>query len=654
MSRDYVINLEWLLAPPQDFSAACRGLPKAGGEAGKQARFLASHALDENQLNKLAKALRATHAQNISLAPMQPFRLGIVSNATLSFLAPALEATAARHGIALQCIETEFGQVMQEALSPQSAINQAKVDAVLVAVDHRGLPLKPSPGDAQAGAQSFAKSLQQMDLIRNGLHQHGNAICILQTLPRPVESLFGSYDSVISGGMRNLVDQYNQGLIESLAGTHDVLFDVAHLAETVGLAEWHDPTLWNMAKLPFASRFLPIYAEHLCRIIAAMRGKSRRCLILDLDNTVWGGVIGDDGIEGIVIGQGNATGEAFLDVQRAALALRDRGVVLAVSSKNTDEIARAVFRKHPEMLLREDHIAVFQANWNDKATNIKAIAEELSLGLDAMVFLDDNPAERELVRRILPQVAVPELPADPALYARSLFAAGYFESIGFSDEDKKRASFYQENARRVELQKQAGDVDAYLASLNMQMQVRRFDETGRARIAQLISKSNQFNLTTRRYGEAEVAQIQNDAACLGMQVRLADCFGDNGMISVIVCRQDSDTWDIDLWLMSCRVLGRKVEQALLQVLCTQARLRGIHRLMGSYIPTERNALVKDHYAKLGFSQIDTRSDGTTIWQFDVDALPLAVLPMEIQCVGLDPDEQTDEAATEPIKQKAAA
>ena len=224
--------------------------------------------------------------------------------------------------------------------------------------------------------------------------------------------------------------------------------------------------------------------------------------------------------------------------------LRDRGVVLAVSSKNTDEIARQPFHKHPEMLLREEHIAVFQANWNDKATNIKAIAKELSLGLDAMVLLDDNPVERGLVRQLLPQVAVPELPDDPALFARTLLAAGYFEAIAFSGEDRQRAEFYQNNSRHVELQKQAGDVDAYLASLNMQMTLQPFDDTGRARIAQLINKSNQFNLTTRRY-TAEVAATQNDPQAFTLQVRLADAFGDNGMISVIICRRECDAWAID-------------------------------------------------------------------------------------------------------------
>jgi FkbH-like protein len=633
MSNHLYSQLAWLPAAPEDFSAQCKALLDDTTDLGKRLQRLANHALDENQLNRLAKVIQKARDAKHSFAPLVPFRIGLISNATSHFIVPALVATAARHGIALECIEADYDQVMQEALSPDSVINQAQCDAVLVAVDHRGLPLSVPPGDAQAAQQTVAGALGHLNMIRNGLRSNSKAICILQTLPRPVESSFGSFDLVLPGTPRHLIDDLNRAIAQSVSGTEDLLLDVAHIAETVGLADWHDATLWNMAKLPFASTFLPLYADHVCRLVAALRGKSKKCLILDLDNTVWGGVIGDDGLEGIVIGQGDATGEAHLHVQRTALTLRDRGVVLAVSSKNTDEIARQPFRKHPEMLLKEDHIAVFQANWNDKATNIKAIAEELSLGLDAMVFLDDNPVERGLVRRMLPQVAVPELPADPALYARTLLAAGYFEAVAFSGEDRQRAEFYQDNARRVTLQKQAGDVDAYLVSLNMKMTLQPFDETGRARIAQLINKSNQFNLTTRRYTEADVAAAQNDADAFTLQVRLADTFGDNGMISVIVCRRPKDRrddWDIDTWLMSCRVLGRKVELAVLQELVAQAGARGIRRLVGRYLPTEKNKLVEDHYAKLGFAQVEAKPDGGTVWELIVEGYAPADLPIDVQ------------------------
>jgi FkbH-like protein len=351
--------------------------------------------------------------------------------------------------------------------------------------------------------------------------------------------------------------------------------------------------------------------------------------VLDLDNTLWGGVIGDDGLEGIVLGQGDPQGEAFLAVQSAALALRERGIVLAVSSKNSDEIARLPFRNHPEMLLRENHLAVFQANWNDKATNIRAIAEELSLGLESLVFLDDNPAERRLVRDMLPEVAVPELPEDPAYYVRTLLAAGYFEALAFSPEDQKRADFYQDNARRVALQRATGDLDAYLETLDMTISFQPFDEIGRARISQLINKSNQFNLTTRRYTEAQVGEMEADPNCFTLQVRLVDTFGDNGMISVIICRRDADDWLVDTWLMSCRVLGRRVEQAVLQELVSHARKLGIARIVGTYRPTERNRLVEDHYAKLGFTECECPTEGSTLWSLDVAGHSDISLPMKV-------------------------
>jgi FkbH-like protein len=345
-------------------------------------------------------------------------------------------------------------------------------------------------------------------------------------------------------------------------------------------------------------------------------------------------VIGDDGLEGINIAQGDARGEAHLAVQRLALDLRQRGVVLAVSSKNIDSVAREPFEKHPEMLLKLDHIAVFQANWNDKATNIQAIAEELSLDLDAIVFLDDNPVERGLARKLLPQVAVPELPEDPAGYVRTLAAAGYFESIAFASEDLKRAGFYQDNAKRATMQKQVGGVDAYLVSLDMTITFQPFDAMGRARIVQLINKSNQYNLTTRRYTDPEVVEAENDPEVFTLQVRLKDIFGDNGMISVVICRPgEAGVWEIDTWLMSCRVLGRKVEHMVLREVLEHAHAAGISKLRGVYKPTDRNKLVVDHYAKLGFTQVGGDGSGLTRWELFADEASPEMAPMKVVSQG---------------------
>ncbi|HUJ46323.1 MAG TPA: HAD-IIIC family phosphatase, partial [Rhizomicrobium sp.] len=372
--------------------------------------------------------------------------------------------------------------------------------------------------------------------------------------------------------------------------------------------------------------FFPLYADHLGRLLGAIRGKARKCLVLDLDNTLWGGVIGDDGMEGIVVGQGSAMGEAFLSVQQAALDLRGRGVFLAVCSKNDDDIARGPFRGHADMLIRERHISVFQANWIDKASNLESIARALNIGLDALVLLDDNPAERAQIRAALPMVAVPELPADPAWFAWTLNAAGYFEAVSYSAEDRMRADAQGADAKRADVMAKSRDLGDYLTSLEMTITFAPFDKVGRQRIAQLINKTNQFNLTTRRYTEAEVAAMEADENVFTLEVRLADRYGDLGMIGIIIARHAGDaTWDIDTWLMSCRVLGRRVEEGMLARLIAEARRRGIKRLIGTYLPTAKNGMVRDHYAKLGF-EIAEEADGVRRFAFELDGYTPPDLP----------------------------
>lgn len=634
-------ELQWLIRAPEDFSSRLKEVDRSPEPLGKELRSLAMHCLDLNQLTKLSKAVVKARTENRSLEPLTPFRLAILSNSTIDLIVPALIASAVRHGIALEVIQPPYDQVAQEALTPDSTVNRSKPDAVLFAMDYRALPLKRNLGDGAAAAASVAGALGYLQALRNGIKTNCNAVCIFQSFAVPVELLFGSLDRALPGTTRSLLDGINRELAEYARTSGDVLLDIAGLAETVGLADWHNTQLWNMAKFSFSDDLIPLYADHVARTVAAIRGKSGKVLVLDLDNTVWGGVIGDDGLEGIKTAQGDARGEAHLAVQQMALDLRQRGIVIAVSSKNTDEIARGPFEKHPEMLLKLDHIAVFQANWNDKATNIQAIAEELSLGLDSFVFLDDNPVERGLVRRLLPQVCVPELPEDPAWYARTLAAAGYFEAVTFASEDLKRAGFYQDNAKRANLQKQVGGVDAYLASLDMTITFQPFDATGRTRIVQLINKSNQYNLTTRRYTDPEAAAAESDPEVFTLQVRLADTFGDNGMISVIICRPgEVGIWEIDTWLMSCRVLGRKVEHMVLREILFHARAQGITRLQGVYKPTDRNKLVVDHYAKLGFTKTAEDDSGLTRWELLVEGADPEQAPMEVVSYGFALNEET--------------
>src|SRR5271165_2014018 len=342
MGQSIYKDLEWLPRAPADFSRQVRGLKDQTGQLGLAVKQLASFALDDNQLIGLAKAIEALKANGESFTPLQPFRLGVLGNGTLDYLVPALVASAARHGFLLNCIKCDYGQIVQEAVSPSSAINQVKPDAVLIALDYRGLPLRIEPGEQAASEANVSRSLALIETLRKGVREHGGATTIVPTFAAPAETLFGSFDRALPCTLRHDLAHINETLAGMIAGSGDILFDVAGLAEAAGAADWFDPALWNLAKVPFSSAFLPLYADHVARLIAAFRGKSRKGLVLDLDNTLWGGVIGDDGLEGIKLAQGDAAGEAHLALQSYALSLRGRGVVLAVSSKNDDAIARRV------------------------------------------------------------------------------------------------------------------------------------------------------------------------------------------------------------------------------------------------------------------------------------------------------------------------
>ncbi|MBF0445817.1 MAG: HAD family hydrolase [Magnetococcales bacterium] len=609
----------WLPATPDDFRNQCQAVRQSDEDSSTDLYRLAQFALNNSQLNSLAHAFAEAQKKPQKSQLLKPFRLGLVSNATTALFVPALIASSLRFAISLTVVEAPFGQVMQEALDPDSQINQGELDGVLLALDYRGLPFADILGEA---ASLSSDTKDYINSLIEKFSDGGRRVVIVQTIPQPTEALFGSYDARMVSSMQRQIAAFNSYLAELPQKSGTVILDVANLANRVGLDRWHDPIQWNFAKLPFSQMVVPLYTDFIARLLGAIRGKSRKCLVLDLDNTLWGGVIGDDGLDGIVLGQGNALGEAFLEIQRTALNLRKRGIVLAVCSKNDEINARMPFRKHPDMILKEDHIAVFLANWNDKASNLEEIARVLNIGLDALVFLDDNPAERAQVREALPQVAVPELPDDPAFYPRALLGGGYFEAIAYTPDDQQRAQQYQANSQRTSLQSNCRNIDEFLQSLAMQAQVAQFDQMGRSRIVQLINKTNQFNLTTRRYTEAQIISMEEDSSIFTLQVRLQDRFGDNGMISVVICRTQGNLWDIDLWLMSCRVLKRRVEEFVLDQLVIEAKKHGITTLQGVWIPSSRNDLVKDHYANLNFKLIK-EEDSTTYWQLPLkDYIPL--------------------------------
>jgi FkbH-like protein len=626
-------DLPWLPPAPAGFRDELRALQAeaAGVRADDFAQRvirLATAALDEGQLSKLSR-LSATIAAGEPVPGLDRVKLGVLGDGTLSFLGPAIAGSALRHGVAVQAVEGDYGRAVQEATDPESGLRTAGLDMALVATDARLLGLDRAAPDAEEAAARVARAFERIRLIAEGVRESVRSAVLVQTVVAPLEPLFGSYDRIEAGAPFAMVEALNRRLAEWAAQGGAVLVDVARLAAVVGHESWDDPRHWHASKLSFSPDMIPAYADLVARTLGAVLGRSRKCLVLDLDNTLWGGVIGDDGLSGIQLGQGSATGEAYLAVQRLALELRGRGVVLAVCSKNEEDAARSPFRQHPDMLLTEDHIAVFQANWTDKAANLRAIAKALNIGLDALVFLDDNPAERAQVRREAPQVAVPELPDDPAFYPRMLAAAGYFEAVAFSTEDRDRAGYYQANAKRAATLEASGDMDSYLASLGMVCAINRVDPVSRPRVAQLINKSNQFNLTTRRYSEAEVAGVEADPKKHAIQVRLTDAFGDNGIISVIIADRSPQAWEIDTWLMSCRVLGRRVEEVVLAHLAQAAQDAGATALIGRYIPSAKNKMVAQHYDKLGFERVEEQPDGAVLYRLELAAFVAQNLPLEI-------------------------
>lgn len=628
-------HLPWLPEKPADFRAMVRGLAESE-RPGEAVQRLASYDLDDVAAAQLSRALLGLRGQGRTLAPLSAFRLGVLASSTFDLVADVLPAAAARHGVDLTVVSAPYDQVMQQALDPQSAILSAGCDAVLLAVDHRWLNLdRPQLADGAAESH-VATAISMLQTVASALKAAG-AVPILPLLAPPPEALFGHMDRRVPGSPRAMIDAVNRRIVDLAVAEGGYILDVAALAERVGAAQWFSPAQWNLYKLPFAAEFGTLYADAVGRVVGAIRGKARKCLVLDLDNTVWGGVVGDDGVEALKIGEGSAEGEAHLAVQRLALDLRERGIILAVCSKNFDETARLPFRELPDMLLRESDIAVFQANWIDKASNLEAIARTLNIGIDALVLLDDNPAERAQVRAALPAVAVPELPADPSLFAPYLAASGLFEAVSFSAEDMGRAKSYAAEAQRAEVMAGARNLGDYLAALDMAIVHAPFDAVGRQRIAQLINKSNQFNLTTRRYTEAEVAAIEHDPAVFTVQSRLRDKFGDFGMISVVIAREGvyegAPAWDIDSWLMSCRVLGRKVEEAMLAEMASAAIAAGARWLVGRYVPTAKNGMVAEHYAKLGFSKTAATADGGSQWSLDLVGWTPPELPMKVERFG---------------------
>ncbi len=427
---------------------------------------------------------------------------------------------------------------------------------------------------------------------------------ILNLLAQPLERFFGNYSSRTLHSLQASIAEVNRLFIEKCKRTPQChLNDVAFLAAKVGLDSWYDERLWAHSKYLCSPRCFPLITESVASIVRVTRGRLVKCLVLDLDNTLWGGVIGDDGLDGIELG-GMGFGESFERFQRYLLQLKNRGLVLAVCSKNDEDVARQPFQKHSAMVLKEDDIAVFVANWNAKSGNIEQIIKVLNIGADSVVFVDDSAFERNEVRQALPAVIVPEMPEDPADFPAFLEAEGFLETVTFSEDDQNRAQMYKEEARRTTLQVSAKNIHEYLASLEMKIICRAFDSQHLPRIAQLLQRSNQFNLRTQRFSQGQCKDFMEQPERFPcFYIKLRDKVGDYGLISVVCTQTVEDRLDILEYVMSCRVLNRGVEQYVMTSLVDHCRKHGLKKIRGEYLPTEKNNMVSKFYEQFGFIRV---------------------------------------------------
>jgi FkbH-like protein len=570
------------------------------------------------EMERGAKLLARLRKSGAVLPAARRVKIGLLGSFTTQLLRPLLDLACFRDRIDAEIYEAEYGLYRQEILDPDSGLRRFGPDIVILAVHWRDAHLPPLVDDQTASEQIQAGFAALWEVCGRDLRAH----VIQHNFDVPHDESHGHLSHALATGRGRILRRANLSLAESSPG-HVSVLDFDGVAGEFGKQRWSDPGLWYLAKQHPTPDALPLLVDHYAAHVRAVLGLTRKVLVLDLDNTLWGGVIGEDGLAGIRLGGHHAEGEAHASLQSYAKELRERGVVLAVCSKNNDADAREPFEKHPEMLLSLDDIAVFKANWKDKATNLREIASELGLGLDSFVFVDDNPTERAWVRRELPEVAVPEVGDDISDYVGKLARGRYFEVLSLSAEDRLRAQDYTANAQRAQLAQSVGDMEEFLASLQMSAVIGSFDEPNLPRITQLVNKSNQFNLTTRRYTQEQLRACADSDQYVTRYFRLRDRYGDNGLVGVMLGEVRSDGLEIGLWLMSCRVLGRRMENLMCRTMMEAAKERGLERIVGRYIPTAKNAMVSDLYERLGFEPAGAGTEpGETIWTYDLAARPL--------------------------------
>ena len=546
-------------------------------------------------------------------------RIAILGGSTTAEVKASLEVFLLNQSLEPQFYESEYGRFAEDALFRNPELDAFQPRIAYIHTTWKNIRSFPALG---AGSAAFEAAVEEeMSRFRaiwaELEKQHPSCTIIQNNFDLPVLRPLGNLEAGSYSGRVVYINRLNYEFACAAAGNSRlVIHDIHSLSAEVGLEKWYDANLWFSYKLAVTPFGCVLLGKSLANLIQAIYGRTKKCLVLDLDNTLWGGIVGDDGVANLQLGSETALAESYLAFQNYVKDLKNRGILLAVCSKNEEAVALEGLG-HPDGILRPADFAAIKANWLPKHQNITDIAADLNIGLDSLVFVDDNPAERDIVRRYLPDVTVPEVGSDPSQYPLILEKCGCFEPASINEDDLKRARYYEGNSTRSAAASACSDYGEFLESLEMVCEIKPFSPVYLGRIAQLTNKTNQFNVTTRRYTKAEIEEIAREDQYIHLYGRLIDKFGDNGLISVVVGEIEGRSLSILLWLMSCRVLKRGMEEAMLDALVERCQERGIQRILGVYLPTAKNAMVSGLYESLGFTKTAEDESGRTTWVFDL-------------------------------------
>lgn len=540
-------------------------------------------------------------------------RIAILGGSTTAEVRDMLELFLLHAGIRPVFYESEYNRYFEDVMFPESGLKDFRPEIIYIHTTNLNIRRFPALNEScEAIEELLAGEMNRFSGLWERIERDYGCPVIQNNFELPHYRILGNLDAYDTHGRTAFIGMLNYrfaGEAEKRKNLH--LNDINYLSAWFGLERWHDRLFWYSYKYAMNYEAIPLLADSVASIIRGICGKAKKCLVLDLDNTLWGGVIGDDGLQGIRIGKETPEAEAYTEFQRYVRELKERGVLLAVCSKNDETNAREGFA-HPDSILSADDFAAFTANWNPKHENIRDIAYMLNIGIDSLVFADDNPVEREIVRAQLAEVTVPELGSDIVKYIDILDKTGLFETVSLSADDLQRNMFYVANTERAKQQEQFASYDEFLRSLKMVAEIAPFSPIYLDRITQLTNKTNQFNLTTRRYTLSEIQAMADDDSYITLYGKLRDKFGDNGLVSVIAGIKKENELHIDLWLMSCRVLKRGMETAMLDALVARARKCGLKAIVGYYFPTAKNGMVKNLFHEMGFRKLQENS-----WHLDI-------------------------------------